>query len=61
MSELYNVFIVFTDGSTYRSTQPMKVEDSDGSILCFSSEDKEIKMFPWRNIKSAELDIVKLS
>ncbi len=33
MNQLYNVFIVFTDGSTYRSTQPMYRKDCSNVCL----------------------------
>lgn len=54
MNQLYNVFIVFTDGSTYRSTQPMYRKDCSNVYLEIYFEGNS-EVFPWVNIQRVEL------
>ncbi len=60
MNQLYNVFIVFTDGSTYRSTQPMYRSDWCDTCLEIYFEGSS-EVFPWRNIQRVDFQAVMLN
>lgn len=60
MNQLYNVFIVFTDGSTYRSTQPMYSNTISDCTLELYFENN-IELFPWRNIQRVEFEAIMVS
>lgn len=60
MNQLYNVFIVFTDGSTYRSTHPMYRKDCSNVYLEIYFEGN-VELFPWRNIQRVEFEAVMVN
>lgn len=60
MENLYNVFIVFTNGSTYNSTQPMYVGLYEGELLEIYFEG-DCDVFPWRNIQRVDFEAVTLN